>query len=148
MGKPSLPKAWRSYSPHIPKGATLIHDGERSHSILIEKLALKSEVHSTEETKGILDGVNPMNEINTIHRYLKRFLSRHDGFDTDGLQDWLNLFCFPVERRAERLRQGHGFHRQSRQKKSTSEIFRMGRLRIRRKLPTFSGPICKIRLFS
>ncbi len=94
MGKPSSPKAWRSYSPHIPKEATLIHDGERSHNILIEKLALKSEVHSTEETKGMPDGVNPMNEINTVHRYLKRFLSRHDGFDTDELQDWLNLFCF------------------------------------------------------
>ena len=56
--------------------------------------SLKSEVHSTEETKGMPDGVNPMNEINTVHRYLKRFLSRNDGFDTDELQDWLNLFCF------------------------------------------------------
>ena len=87
-------KAWRSYSPHIPKGATLIHDGERSHGILIDKLGLKSEVHTTEETKGLKDALNPMYEVNKVHKYLKMFLGRHSGFGTEDLQDWLNLFCF------------------------------------------------------
>jgi len=94
MGKPSSRKAWRSYSPHIPKGATLIHDGERSHGILIDKLGLKSEVHTTEETKGLKDALNPMYEVNKVHKYLKMFLGRHSGFGTEDLQDWLNLFCF------------------------------------------------------
>lgn len=93
-GNPSSKKVWKAYSPHIEKGSTIIHDGDPSHNILIEKLSLKSEVHPSNESKNRQGSSNPLDRINKLHGSLKKFLRIHDGFDTDYLQDWLNLFCF------------------------------------------------------
>ena len=52
------------------------------------------EAHPTAETKGLSDAKNPMDAINEVHRFLKKFMARHGSFKRDDLQDWMNLFWF------------------------------------------------------
>lgn len=92
--KPSDKSTWNALGSHIKKGSHRIHDGERSHGILIRKLELTSEVYSTEDTKGLDDKENPLNPINNIHALAKRFMKAHGGYDRDNLQDWMNLVWF------------------------------------------------------
>ena len=40
-----------------------IHDGDNSHSILVDNLGLSEEVHTTKETKSLKDKENPMDPI-------------------------------------------------------------------------------------
>lgn len=92
--KPSDKSTWNALGKHIKPGSHLIHDGERSHGILIRNLELSSEVYSTEETKGLTDAENPLHPINHIHYLSKRFMREHGGFNRDDLQDWMNLIWF------------------------------------------------------
>lgn len=92
--KPSDKSTWTAFGKHIKEGSHLIHDGERSHGILIRKLKLSSEVYSTEITKGMNDNENPLNPINKIHSLSKRFMKAHGGYDREDLQDWMNLIWF------------------------------------------------------
>jgi transposase-like protein len=94
VGKPSEAKAMKAYSGRIAKGSVFVHDGERSHGIVMKELGLIGKSHKTEETKGLNDKDNPMEPINEVHRELKKFLSRHGGYSRENLQDWLNLFAF------------------------------------------------------
>lgn len=93
-GKPSKKHTWEAFGSHIATGSLLIHDGDNSHSILVNSLKLNEEVHTTKETKGLKDKDNPLSPINEIHAFLKRFLNSHSGFNRDDLQDYLNFFCF------------------------------------------------------
>lgn len=92
--KPSLTSTWRSYGSHIQPGSTLIHDGENSHHILVERLDLKEEVHTTKETKGLSDEQNPLEPVNRIHRYVKRYIREHGGYDRDQLQGYYKIGNF------------------------------------------------------
>ena len=47
FGKPSKKHTWESFSSHIKEGSRLIHDGDNSHSILVDGLSLSEEVHTT-----------------------------------------------------------------------------------------------------
>lgn len=94
VGKPSLDSAWKAYSPHIGKGSWLVHDGEKSHRALVQRLGLWDEAYLSEETKGLPDRVNPMWAINDFHAYLRGFMESHPSFGRARLQDWLNLFVF------------------------------------------------------
>ncbi len=76
------------------EGSKLIHDGENSHSVLVKRLNLTEEIHSTKETKGLEDKENPMNPINRQHALLKRFLRAHSGVSREDMQDYLNFFSF------------------------------------------------------
>ena len=93
-GKPSRSRLLKSFSGHVKKGSTIVHDGEKSHSSLIESFGLKEELHKSSETKGVDDKENPMEPINAVHRALKRFMRNHPSYDRGSLQDWLNLFWF------------------------------------------------------
>ena len=53
FGKPSKKHTWESFSSHIKEGSKLIHDGENSHSLLVDKLNLSEEIHTTKETRGL-----------------------------------------------------------------------------------------------
>ena len=92
--KPSRKSTKDTYSSHIERGATLIHDDEHSHNILIEELELKSKVYSTKETKNLKDKENPLYPVNNLHLLLKQFIKNHGAYDREYLQDWLNLFWF------------------------------------------------------
>lgn len=92
--KPSKKSTWEAYGSHIKAGSKIIHDDEHSHSILVERLNLESEVYPSSETKGLEDDDNPLKLINEIHRYLKIFFRDHGGYSREDLQDWLNLLWF------------------------------------------------------
>ncbi|MGN0831185.1 MAG: hypothetical protein ACI4NI_07820 [Candidatus Ornithospirochaeta sp.] len=94
FGKPSKKHTFESFSSHIKEGSKLIHDGDNSHSILVEELNLSEEIHTTKETKGLNDKENPMDPINRQHAMLKKFLRSHSGFNREDIQDYLNFFSF------------------------------------------------------
>ena len=45
-------------------------------------------------TKGLPDDKNPLDPINKVHRFFKRFMRSHGGYERDDIQDWCNLFSF------------------------------------------------------
>jgi len=92
--KPSDRACMKTYGKHIAEESTLVHDGEPSHNSFIDALALKSEVHTSAETKGMKDAENPMDPINDVHDKMEKFMSAHPGYDRSRLQDWMNLFWF------------------------------------------------------
>ena len=94
VGKPSAARAVAGYGEMIAEGSKIIHDGGKPRNALIEAMGLSSEVHGTDEAKGLADSENPMEPVNEIRRYLSGFVGSHRGFSRDGLQDWLNLFYF------------------------------------------------------
>jgi len=105
-GNTSNKKTWDAFSTHIKEGSFLVHDMEKSHSILVSKLKLTSEVHDSRDTKKLVDKDNPLDPINQVCRLLKLFLKAHSGFMRKDLQDYLNLFCFimnPPNNKYEKL---------------------------------------------
>ena len=100
--KPSDRSTWKALGSHIQPESHLIHDGERSHGILIRKLNLTETIHSTAETKGLSDKDNPLDPINNIHSLAKRFMKAHGGYNRDNLQDWMNLIWFILSRPDDR----------------------------------------------
>lgn len=93
-GRPTRSEIYEAFKDHIAPGSKLIHDGEGAHKLLIEKLGLQSEVHTTAEAKGLLDKDNPLQRVNRVHALLTAFLESHSGFDRSYLQNMLNLFMF------------------------------------------------------
>ena len=94
VSKPSLRSTWNTLGSHIKEDSILIHDGERSHSVLIEKLNLTSIVYDAEQIKKLPDDKNPLDPINEIHSLAKRFMRAHGGYNRDNLQDFMNLISF------------------------------------------------------
>jgi len=92
--KPSHKSTWTALGKHIEEGSVLIHDGERSHSILIENLHLESIIYDSKEIRKLKDKDNPLDSINEIHSLAKRFMRAHGGYDRDNLQDYMNLISF------------------------------------------------------
>ena len=100
--KPSDTSTLKAYESHIKPNSHLIHDGEKSHNILVEKLALTQEVYKTEDTKQLDDEDNPLYKINHLHSLIKRFMKAHGGYNRDDLQDWMNLICFILSKPYDR----------------------------------------------
>ena len=93
-GKPSMARCWEALGNHIYPGSTLIHDKERSHRILVDRLELNSIVDDSKECCKLDDKHNPLNPINRVHDAMEKFLNSHSGFTRNHLQDYLNLFVF------------------------------------------------------
>ena len=91
-GKPSGQRILEALGSHIARGSRLIHDGENSHRALVVALGLDEEVHPTSETDGLPDSLNPLDPVNELHGFLKKFMSRHGAFDREYMQGWLDLF--------------------------------------------------------
>ena len=92
LGKPNKARVWDAYGSHIAQGATLIHDMEQAHDILVAELSLASEVHNSKLIKMLPDKDNPLYGVNRLCFLLELFLNSHSGFDRDDLADYLNLF--------------------------------------------------------
>lgn len=92
--KPTDKAMLRAFKKHIKDKSLLIHDGELSHNCLIDEFALKSEVHTTKETKKLKDRENPLDPINNYHDLFKKFMRSHGGYDRSNITGWLNLFWF------------------------------------------------------
>ena len=105
--KPSDTSTWDALGSHIKPGSHLIHDGERSHGILIRKLGLTEEYYKTAYTLNLKDEDNPLDPINRLHALAKRFMKSHGGYNRDNLQDWMNLIWFILSKpqnRYEKIR--------------------------------------------
>lgn len=92
--KPSKKMTLAAFGDKIAPGSKLIHDGEKSHKILIETLNLIDETHKTAETKGLLDSQNPLRRVNKVHYQTKHFFGKHSGFDRDNINQYLDIFTF------------------------------------------------------
>lgn len=93
-GKPSSETTWDCFKDHIAPGSLLVHDGDASHRKLVRELHLAEEVHTTKETKGLSDDENPLEPVNSAHRFLKYLLRAHSGLNRFYLPDYMNLFAF------------------------------------------------------
>lgn len=96
FGKPSQKSSYNTFKDHIAPGSTLIHDKEKTHKKLVEKLKLKSISYSSANLKGLADSENPLDPVNRIHCLLKMFLNAHSGFCREEIQDYLNLYSFVI----------------------------------------------------
>lgn len=96
FGKPSQKRSYETFKDHISPKSTLIHDKEKTHKKLIEKLNLKSVSYSSASLKGLADSENPLDPVNRVHCLLKMFLNAHSGFNRDDLQNYLNLYSFVI----------------------------------------------------
>ena len=103
LGKPSQKSSYNTFKDHIASGATLIHDKEKTHRKLVEKLNLKSVSYSASYLKGLADSENPLDPVNRIHCLLKMFLNAHSGFCRDEIQDYLNLYSFVINAPSDHL---------------------------------------------
>lgn len=95
-GQPSKKKTYAAFKDHIAPGSTLVHDKAYAHSMLVEKLDLKSEVYDSKEIKKLADNENPLKRVNEVHARLKNFLNAHSSFDRESLQGYLNLFSLAM----------------------------------------------------
>ena len=100
--KPSNSSTWKALGSHIRQKSHLIHDGEHSHSVLIDGLSLTSEVHDTKKTSNLKDKDNPLDQINEIHSLAKRFMKAHGGYNRQNLQDFMNLISFILNEPSDR----------------------------------------------
>lgn len=78
--------------PHLLKGAVIkiIHDGAHTHRPVIEASKIKSEVHDSNNENDL----KAMLLINSFSSWVKRYLSRFTGMDSEYLQDYLNWFVY------------------------------------------------------
>ena len=107
LGKTSKRKTRLAFKDHINIGSHLIHDKEKSHSILADELHLTSETYDSKAIKGLPDDKNPLEPINRKYYYLKRFLNSHQGFNRDNIDDLVNLFLFidnPPHNKLEKIK--------------------------------------------
>ena len=94
FGKPSQKMSYDAFASHIQPGSVLVHDKERTHRTLVEKLALISKEYSAKELKSLEDFENPLDPVNHLHFLVKRFLYAHSGFARSKIQGYLNLYAF------------------------------------------------------
>ena len=93
-GKPSAKRLIEGLGNHIKPGTLIVDDGEKSHASLCRKLNSERESHPGSPTKGLPDDRNPLDPVNKVHRFFKRFMRNHGGYKRDKVQDWCNLFSF------------------------------------------------------
>lgn len=91
LGKPNGSRALAAYGPHLERGCELVHDRENAHNMVVRELELRSEAHSSREVCKLPDSENPLGKASHLCFLVKEFLRRHNGFDRDDIQGWLDL---------------------------------------------------------
>lgn len=91
-GKPSSKRIYEALHIHIQEGSTIIHDGDRSHDYLIEKLKCKEEFYKANSRDS--NYLRNMALINNMCGWLKRYIWRFIGMDINNLQSYLNWFIY------------------------------------------------------
>ena len=94
LGHPSLKKTKTTFLSHIAEGSHLIHDQEKSHKVLIEKLKLTDETYNSNEIKKLKDEDNPLRPINWECYLLQNFFDAHSAYSRHMIQGYLNLYAF------------------------------------------------------
>ena len=91
-GKPTKARICNALKDHIEDNALLIHDGEKAHNELIEKLQLRSEVYKADPKSS--DYLLHMALINNLCSWIKRYIYRYIGMRKENLQSYLNWFVY------------------------------------------------------
>lgn len=94
LGKTTTEITTATFEKHIEEGSCLVHDDEKSHIKLVEKLKLTDNSYKSSYLKKLDDKENPLRPINHQCDLIRQFLNAHSGFDRSDLQDYLNLYCF------------------------------------------------------
>jgi hypothetical protein len=103
FGKPTSGRVMEAYGAHIEPGSLLVHDMEKAHRKLVEKLELKEEVYNSKLISKLDDADNPLVKVNRLCYLVKRFLDSHSGFDRDDLDGYLNLFSVMMNQPANKM---------------------------------------------
>ncbi|WP_204212405.1 IS1595 family transposase [Collinsella sp. An271] len=101
-GKPSSARIRRAMGAHVAKGATLVHDRERAHNVLVRENSLEDESYKADVRDPAY--LEAMALVNNLCSWIKRYLWRFTGMDPKNLQSYLNLYVylFRVKRGGER----------------------------------------------
>ncbi len=91
-GKPSAHRVYKALKDHIVKGSMIVHDGEKAHNLLIEKLSLKSEAYKADKNSRVY--LENMVLINNMCSWLKRYFFRFIGMKAENLQSYLHWFIY------------------------------------------------------
>lgn len=91
-GNPGAEEIYGSLHERIRPGSTIIHDGARSHRLLIESLRLKEKVvKSTSTDKKEREQMEPIDNVCSL---LKFEVGKHRGIHTNHLKELLPWFAF------------------------------------------------------
>lgn len=92
----------KAMKAHVAKGATLVHDKERAHGVLVRELALGDEAYKADVRDPVY--LEQMSLVNNLCSWVKRYLWRFTGMDPENLQSYLNLcvYLFRIKRDDER----------------------------------------------
>lgn len=91
-GKPTKRRIYNALKDHIEENALLIHDGEKAHNELIERLHLRSEVYKADSKS--IEYLEHMALINNLCSWIKRYIYRFIGMRKENLQSYLNWFVY------------------------------------------------------
>ena len=104
LGKPSKSRAWDAYGGHIEEGSKLVHDMEKSHDVLVERLDLVSERHNAKLIKALPDKENPLGKVNRLCYLLELFLNSHSGFRRSDLPGYLDVFSVMMNEPRDKMK--------------------------------------------
>ena len=103
LGRPTQRAVMSEIGRHIKPGSRLVHDGEKSHAILVRKLGLVNEEHDADVIKKLPDRRNPLRDVNRLCFLLKLFLDSHSGFDRGNIDGYLNVFWVMMNPPSEKM---------------------------------------------
>ena len=86
LGKTNETRTLRTFATHIKEKSHLIHDKEKSHNVLSNKLSLTHDAYDGNELKKLEDKNNPLDPINKVINLIQKFLNSHSGFNREELQ--------------------------------------------------------------
>ncbi len=91
-GKPSSARIRKAMKSHVAEGATLVHDRERAHNVLVRENSLEDESHKADVRDP--EHLEAMALANNLCSWIKRCLWRFTGMDPKSLQSYLNLYVY------------------------------------------------------
>lgn len=103
FGKTNKEKTIRTFAKHIMPKSHLIHDEDKSHIVLVKSFELTEDAYNSKLLKFCDDQHNPLDPINKVIMFLKKFLNSHPGFNRDEMQGYIDLFAFMTNEQGEPL---------------------------------------------
>lgn len=91
-GKPSSRRIYKALKDHIIPESTIVHDGDKSHNLLIKELNCSSEVYKSNNKDS--EYLKNMALVNNMCGWLKRYIGHFIGMNISNLQSYLNWFIY------------------------------------------------------
>ena len=80
------------FGSHMERSSELVHDREKPHRVLAERLDLESGACDAKRCCMLPDKDSPLNMASQECSLLKKFLRSHSGFRAADIQGWLDLW--------------------------------------------------------